>query len=201
MAKTLVADVGLSLAEAARRCGVMTSAISRAIRREVWIERKSKMAKCEYCGTTIVFGGVKEDGLRFCTKECHQQGHLLVLSRQIPKNIVDARLGEVHRGLCPKCQGNGPVDVHTSYRIYSALVFSSWRSIPTVCCRSCGIKGQLGNTIFSLILGWWGFPWGLIMTPVQIARNIAGMVKGPDEMKPSDKLEKLVRIAIASQER
>ena len=33
VAKTLVADVGLSRAEVARRCGVTTSAISRAIRR------------------------------------------------------------------------------------------------------------------------------------------------------------------------
>ncbi len=33
VAKTLVTDLGLSLAEVARRCGVTTSAISRAIRR------------------------------------------------------------------------------------------------------------------------------------------------------------------------
>ena len=71
--------------------------------------------------------------------------------------------------------------------------------MPKVCCRSCGIKSQIGNTIFSLVLGWWGFPWGFIMTPVQIGRNIIGIVKGPDDSKPSDKLENLVRISIASQ--
>jgi hypothetical protein len=37
------------------------------------------------------------------------------------------------------------------------------------------------------------------MTPVQIGKNIMGMVKGPEESKPSDKLENLVRVSIASQ--
>jgi DNA-binding transcriptional LysR family regulator len=35
VAKRLVADLGFSLAEVARRCGVTTSAISRAVRRRV----------------------------------------------------------------------------------------------------------------------------------------------------------------------
>lgn len=157
------------------------------------------MASCAYCGTTILFGGVKENELRFCNQECYQNGRVVALSRDIPKNVVDEQVRGVHRGVCPKCKGSGPVDVHTSYRVYSALVVTSWRSIPRVSCRSCGIKGQLGNTLFSLILGWWGFPWGIIMTPVQIVRNISGMMKGPDETKPSDKLENLVRIHLASQ--
>lgn len=157
------------------------------------------MAKCDYCGTTILFGGVKDNDLRFCNKECYQKGHVLVLSRAIPIDVVENQVRQIHRGPCPNCQGSGPVDVHTSHRIYSALVYSSWSSIPKVCCRSCGIKSQIGNTIFSLVLGWWGFPWGFIMTPVQIGKNVIGLVKGPDESKPSGKLMNLVRVSIASQ--
>jgi hypothetical protein len=157
------------------------------------------MAACGYCGTTILFGGVKDNDLRFCNNECHQKGQVLVVSRSVPKDIVDDQVRHIHRGHCPKCQGSGPIDVHTAHRIYSALVYTSWSSIPNVSCRSCGIKSQMGNTVFSLLLGWWGFPWGLIMTPVQIGRNIFGIIKGPDESKPSDKLENLVRVSIASQ--
>lgn len=157
------------------------------------------METCSYCGTTILFGGIKDRDLRFCKKECHQKGRVLELFNSIPKDAVENQVRQIHRGKCPKCQGSGPVDVHTAHRIYSALLFSSWSSIPEVCCRSCGIKSQIGNTIFSLVLGWWGFPWGFIMTPVQIGRNIVGIVKGPDESKPSDKLENLARIGIASQ--
>jgi len=157
------------------------------------------MAKCGYCGTTIIFGGVKDRALRFCNKECYQKGGVLRLSREVPKDIVDQQVRQIHGGLCPYCKGSGPVDVHTSYRVYSAFLFTGWRSIPKVCCRSCGIRGQIGNMIFCLALGWWGFPWGLIMTPVQIIRNISGIIKGPEEMEPSSKLENLVRVSLASQ--
>ena len=27
------------------------------------------MAQCDYCGATILFGGVKENGLRFCSPQ------------------------------------------------------------------------------------------------------------------------------------
>jgi len=157
------------------------------------------MAKCAYCGTTILFGGVRDSNLRFCNEECHQNGHALVLSREIPQDLVYKQVKEIHQGLCPKCQGNGPIDVHTSYRIYSLLLFSSWRSIPNICCRSCGIKSQIGNCFFSVLFGWWGFPWGFIITPIQVVKNLAGILKGPDETRPSEKLENLMRAIIAQE--
>lgn len=159
------------------------------------------MAQCAYCGTTIVFGGVRDGDLKFCNEKCHQNGYMLMLSREIPREIVDRQIMEVHQGLCPKCHGMGPVDVHTSYRIYSLVFMSSWSSIPTVCCRSCGRKSQIGYAVFSFLFGWWGFPWGVIMTPVQIARNIMGVFGGPDATRPSANLETIVRIAIAAEYR
>lgn len=138
--------------------------------------------------------------MRFCSKECHKKGaSFCALVRQVPKSLVDEQVGEIHRGLCPICHGRGPIDVHMAHRIYSALIWSSWRSIPNICCRACGIKSQFRNIIFSLILGWWGLPWGVIMTPVQISRNIFGMMRSSAEMKPSANLENLVRRTIASQ--
>ncbi len=93
------------------------------------------MAKCDYCGKTILFGGVRDDNLRFCNEKCHQNGYAMVLSRKISQDLVSQQAKAVHQGLCPKCQGSGPIDAHTSYRIYSLLLFSSWRSIPTISCR------------------------------------------------------------------
>jgi hypothetical protein len=57
----------------------------------------------------------------------------------------------------------------------------------------------LGGVLFSAVLGWWGFPWGLILTPVQITRNVAGMCAGPDSSKPSDALRKLVLVKIGAE--
>lgn len=155
------------------------------------------MATCDYCGTTILFGGKTWEGLRFCNERCQHAGVLLAVSHQAPDHLVQQRLWEVHQGACPKCQGPGPVDAHMSYRVWSAGVLTSWSSRPHVGCRSCGRKSQLTDVAFSVLLGWWGFPWGFIITPVQIVRNLAGVFRSADSSKPSAQLEKLVRIELA----
>src|SRR5208282_2398740 len=156
------------------------------------------MANCDYGGSTILFGGRRQGDLRFCNDRCQRAGALISISRQIPEGLVQQKTWEVHRGLCPKCGGPGPVDVHTSHRVWSALLLTSWNSRLQMSCRSCGIKAQLIDAGFSLVLGWWGVPWGLVVTPIQIGRNLYGMAKGPDPSQPSAKLEKAVRIGIAS---
>ena len=155
------------------------------------------MAKCDYCGSLILFGGARDGNLRFCNEKCQSGGTLLKLSGQIPEDVVQKQLWEVHQGACPECHGRGPVDVHTAHQIWSALVLTSWKSVPQVSCRACGVKQQLMSLVLCLVAGWWGFPWGLIMTPVQVVRNLAGLVKGPDPMTPSPQLEKMVRLHVA----
>jgi hypothetical protein len=113
--------------------------------------------------------------------------------------LVHQHMWHLHQGPCPVCKGSGPVDVHTSYRVYSVLVMTSWRNQPRVSCRSCGVKAKVTDTLVSLFAGWWGFPWGLIMTPVQVSRNVIGLVRVPDTMGPSPELEKTVRTMIAAQ--
>jgi dihydrodipicolinate synthase/N-acetylneuraminate lyase len=51
---------------------------------------------------------------------------------------------------------------------------------------------KLGGALFSGILGWWG-PHGLFMTPVQIYRNVQGILSGPDPRAPSRQLKEHVR--------
>ena len=157
------------------------------------------MATCSTCGSTIIFGGVRDGDLRFCNEKCHGKGGVLLVANQVPPEIVQRQAFEIHRGLCPKCGGQGPVDVHVGYRVWSALFVTSWQSMQRLCCRSCGVKGQTTDLVFSLVLGWWGIPFGFIMTPVQVVRNVIGMMSGPEPETPSARLEKTVRIAIATQ--
>ena len=35
-------------------------------------------------------------------------------------------------------------------------------------------KFHIGLTLVSLLFGWWGFPWGLIYTPMAIFTNLSG---------------------------
>jgi hypothetical protein len=57
----------------------------------------------------------------------------------------------------------------------------------------------LGNAAFSLAFGWWGIPWGLTLTPVQIGRNLFAVASPPDPSKPSARLERIVRMNIAAE--
>ncbi len=156
------------------------------------------MPKCSYCSSMILFGGVREGELRFCNAECHEGGALIAGMREIPEDTVRQAVWKIHQGPCLLCGGQGPVDVHASHRVWSALVVSSWTSKPQISCRRCGIKAQLGGALFSLGLGWWGLPWGLVMAPVQIVRNLWGIAKGPDPLEPSEELNQIARIQIAT---
>lgn len=156
------------------------------------------MAKCSYCGSGILFGGKQDGDLRFCNATCQEKGVLILLAQQLPVDLVEEAVRTTHCGSCPKCRGRGPIDVHTSYRVWSALLLTSWSSRPQVCCPSCGLKAKIGDLFFCLLFGWWGFPWGIFITPVQAIRNLVGLATSPDPSNPSDQLRNLVSVHLAA---
>ena len=152
-----------------------------------------------HCGTTILFGGKKTDEQRYCSDKCMEQGQLAREAQAVPPEVLEHAVQETVQGDCPVCSGPGPVDVFTSYRVMSALVVTSWKSLPRISCRGCATKAQLGNTLYCLFLGWWGFPWGLVMTPVQIFRNLAGLSREAERERPSVLLATLVQARLAEE--
>src|SRR3954462_13935656 len=112
------------------------------------------MAKCGYCGTTILFGGVREGDQRYCNQRCQQSGYILRLGQQVPRAEVERQAEDIFRGDCPQCNGPGPGEVHKIHRVWSALVLTSWSSSGQLSCRSCAARSQLGGIGFSLVLGW-----------------------------------------------
>ena len=160
------------------------------------------MAKCAGCGTMILFGGESNGGERFCNKDCLQNSLVQHVASQIPADMLDATVEDIHQGDCPQCGGTGPVDLHTSHRAWSALYLTSWSSHPMVCCRSCAIANHLKSIAFTTALGWWGIPWGLIATPIQVTRNVFSLFSLPVPDQPSAALRDhvLAMIAIQSQQ-
>ena len=156
------------------------------------------MAKCSVCQSTILFGGVTDGEFRFCNAECQGNGLALLASRNIPEDVLTKVTNDIHQGACPVCKGDGPVDVHTHHFIWSVLILTSWHSRPTISCRPCGVKKQIGYTFGSAVAGWWGFPWGILLTPIQIVRNIVSLCSPPDTTRPSDQLRKIVAINMAT---
>jgi hypothetical protein len=158
------------------------------------------MTRCDYCGSTILFGGARDGQRHYCNAACAGKGSLVAASREIPDDAVRTEVARVHRGPCPKCGGAGPVDVQTSYRVWSALYVTNWSSRPQLACGSCGIKARLADTVYSLLLGWWGFPWGVLITPVQVLRNVAGLFRRTSP-SPSPQLASMVRLQMAATRR
>lgn len=155
------------------------------------------MASCTNCDKTILFGGFRESHGRYCSKRCRHQG-ILLNGIKLPPELVEQQLGALRQSNCPSCKGPGPVDMHHTHTIWSAIYLTSWRSVGHVCCQRCGRKKQLGAALQSMLLGWWGIPWGLIITPVQIAKNISGM-RQPAADQPSPALRKHVYMHLANQ--
>lgn len=156
------------------------------------------MARCSYCNS-MMFGGVNDQTGRYCNERCREAGHLSLVAQSVPEETLDAWVTQVHQGDCPVCNRPGPVDVHTSHRIWSALILTSWNSEPRLSCRRCGRRRQIESLFLSGVVGWWGFPWGIIITPIQIVRNLIGICGGgPSDDKPSPLLRKFVGLHAAS---
>ena len=155
------------------------------------------MATCGACGSIILFGGVKQEGRRYCSAQCAENGALVQRAGRVPEADAQLLASKIHATRCPKCGGQGPVDVHNAYFVWSALFMTSWKTVRLVSCRRCALKSQALHLVSSTALGWWGFPWGLIMTPVQIARNIGAMSSPPVPARPSRNLVDHARLLIA----
>ncbi len=159
------------------------------------------MKKCEVCGTLILFGPVRSDDHIYCSYECRDRGDFEQETEYIPDDTAVAMAMVINTGDCPKCGGPGPVDVQYSHTVWSALVMTSYKSNPEVCCGGCGRASKLKATLFSFCLGWWGFPFGILITPVQVFRNLFGLFSGPVHGNPSSELEPIAKLMLADEVR
>ncbi|MEM7436714.1 MAG: hypothetical protein AAF436_16290 [Myxococcota bacterium] len=153
------------------------------------------MATCASCNKTILFGGETAAGRRYCSESCATADteYRAVIARVSPQE-AKAEAKRIRHGACPSCgQDRGPVDVRKAHRCMSFLLWSQWDSPAQLSCRRCGITGNAKHFAVTLLFGWWGFPWGLIVTPVQLGRNIYEMVRGDPE-RASPQLVELARL-------
>ncbi len=155
------------------------------------------MSSCSACGTTIIFGGKKIGGKHFCNNTCARNGPILARAAQLSDADVRALALRIHAGRCPICSGAGPVDVRVSHQVWSALILTRFKSTQHIACRTCGMKKQVGDLLISAVAGWWGFPWGLLVTPIQVGRNISGMLLAPNPRQPSAQLVQKARLILA----
>jgi hypothetical protein len=154
------------------------------------------MKRCNTCDAFILFGGVRQGPWIYCDARCRERGTQERLSHDFPAGQVEQVADEIHEGYCPSCSRRGPIDVHMSYFVWSALFITRWHSTPHVCCRRCGFRKQTISLLGSFCLGWWGI-YGLVVTPAQLLSNLWAMRFPPDPIQPSEMLMRMARLELA----
>ncbi|MDX2038715.1 MAG: hypothetical protein SFX72_18865 [Isosphaeraceae bacterium] len=158
------------------------------------------MGKCDHCGEGILFGGVRTEGRRYCGAECASFDVVIRTAEALPDAEVEEWVREYRGGGCANCGRLEPIDIHESYRVHSLIVYTTWATKRVICCRSCARSELVKSAFFCFLFGWWGFPFGIIVTPVQLFRNLIRLtgIGMPDPEVPSAALIRSVRLDAAS---
>jgi len=157
------------------------------------------VASCAACGNTIIFGGVTAHGRRFCKEPCRDQmaGELAALD-VVPEHDALDRAQQIRGGPCPGCGQPGEIEVRPVHRCISYLIGTNYSTRLLLACAGCASRERWKASLLTALFGWWGFPWGLLITPVQLARN--ALARGPsDPTRPSPELVRVARLQLASE--
>jgi len=155
------------------------------------------MSSCSQCGKSTLFDDRKLDGHHYCSAACAKYHPLVQASDCVPPDVLQRHVAQWRKVACPRCKRqDGTLDVYEHHRVHSMILMTLWSTRRSLCCRRCGRRDQFMSVLYSATLGWWGFPWGLLMTPVQIIRNIAGLCRRASE-QPSAAFERVVRRQLA----
>lgn len=152
------------------------------------------MAACATCGATIVLGGVKHGAFRYCNAKCASDT-FGTFERLLPPELIEAQADEIRRGRCPVCSGEGPIEFHSVHFVWSAVVVSRHGTKTKLCCLACCRKWAAAHLAGCAVFGWWSIH-GLIITPIQIGRNITAMMSG-DPPTASRRLRRLAAVQLA----
>lgn len=153
------------------------------------------MPHCDYCGQFFRGGSLKQGQYRFCNGVCLERGKILSLLDKNSPTEIDNYIVSLRKGKCKECSRFANVDFHKSHTVYSVIFYTSWKTVTHFCCKKCGRKHQATATLYSLLLGWWGI--GFFVTPLQIGRNVIGMLRTDD--RPSGDLNRFARLQLANE--
>jgi hypothetical protein len=89
---------------------------------------------------------------------------------------------------CPVCnQSHKKLNGTIAYTVKSFLLFTSFGEKPIIACPECLDRENNNSITSTLLLGWWGLPWGILKTPVYIYRNMKIKEQNHSE-KPNETL-------------
>ncbi len=152
---------------------------------------------CATCRKSILFGGKRAGSRRYCSKRCFNADHLGRLADTVPETRVDEVVAQLRRSHCRSCRKESELEIFKSYVVFSVVVLTSWKEKSELSCRSCARGRQLKDMMSSMALGWWGIPFGLIVTPIILVMNGVALIHNPLNKSPSKALRAYARLVAA----
>ena len=154
------------------------------------------MAACTGCGTTIVFGGEKRNGYRYCSKKCADKTTWNAFLPCVPWDLAEEEAARVFRGPCPKCQRQVTVDLYIALGALKIPKFSEASNEVPLACTDCARKSLLRGAAVMALLGWLSWET-LLVTPFIVVSNLLAYWRMEERTAPSDLLVERMRAEIA----
>ena len=140
---------------------------------------------------------MKDEGQKYCSKQCLHNARMLELAVDIPDNITLTHAEAIRNGHCPICnRQNSKNEIRRYYWVWSAVYFTRWGSRNRISCKKCAVKKNLSSIISSFLLGWWWVPWGIFITRLQIISNLVAKFQN-DNLQCSEELIQTAKIRLA----
>lgn len=153
------------------------------------------MARCSHCNKWIV-RGIREGQQRFCRTRCLEQA-LCGLVEDVDDDWLADLVNQQRSRICPLCRKRTPCDIYVQHTATSFVIHFSWKDSPVICCRRCGIGHVCVGIVWTLLLGWWHFPLGIIITFWQAGNGVRELLSLPSAGEPSPALTTMVKLELA----
>lgn len=115
---------------------------------------------------------------------------------EVSDNRFDNYLSLIRSQPCPVCTSTAqPLNAALSGTVMSFILLTRYKKKLLIACPTCLHTANQDATVKTALLGWWGFPWGLIRTPQALVRNIK-TGKQIKSGEPSDALISFVKTNI-----
>lgn len=155
--------------------------------------------RCAHCHKKVWVSAIEDGDQEFCSRSCLSAARLEEAAIDIDDAEAQRLAAEIRTGNCPSCSAIGsPIEIRRYHWVWSAVLISRWGTSSKLSCRRCGVQTNLWAIVSCLVLGWWGFPFGILLTPIQIAHNMGEIRRRSERDVPSGELVELARMQLAA---
>jgi len=85
---------------------------------------------------------------------------------------IKVLVSEIKKTPCPICnQSFAPLQAAEIQKVRSILLITNHSAEAMIACENCIKKEKNKQLLLNFLLGWWGFPWGLIRTPMALVKH------------------------------